>query len=1624
MKKQIKNIFILTSGAVAIPMTALSCSIDNAHNVNQNNENTKELLQYFEKDDNKRYFKNIENNIKNNQNISLSPEQINTMISFFNEYKKINDLNIEQIYEGLEDNLLNSDFISNELKAFDKLINTNSSSFLEINNESVKRIQDIHNLILERNARVINKNSEYDLFIKEINNLSLSNNLIWKYLKNHSAEIFNDVKLKNEIFELVKSIDINYSILNNLKNLYKTKEEPEIKKIIDDIEVFLNNSLTNNSLVEFNPKANEYIEKLKNKVIEKDLISNDVKQKKNELTEKIRLSENIDEENKKSLLEKTKKIVSLAEIDNYNGLFKKLDSNIEAKKTEFIQFINDSALSDKNKEYFSEIIQGLEEAEFNDISTSFKKMMDKFERLQNKVNEIKEKISNNNFKSSYALEFYKKITKFVELFDNDNKLEKINLLYPDDNLKLISDIYVEIEKINIEEEFDIKPQEESVIDLFKKETASSFSLNTTENGALYDLEKYSYSASYNLKSAEILFDNFDTEEVDYKIVNLKLNESNWNNLIVTVKVSLKSNSEINYLIDISKAFSGDVTPQINSLNFNNLDQFFNINYDDLQKLSLEEFSNLSNDQKKEWFTTNQTRIGKFFKFELTNYEYVNRKVFADFSVLFNNQVIKKWRIPTIRNVNFVKNEEEKESYSDVVDKRRIMEIINGNISTLMTKVKFKEGAKHSHMNYIASDVKKAFDDLYIMPKYGRYEVFIKDYHHVSDYDGWVDIILWYKKDGKEVEIKNPADVYSKTKRLRSFKLISSGDIKPIGEIFTVEDFQSSEQPSQEFIDAINSINESNFGFRYAEAQNGQRNFRAVNVKDIIDQKAFSDIEYVLQIKNANNNNSRGESQDNNPYVELNAPLYDKNIEFNPTNLNNLRNNFFVYFYDVKQVGKRGMSFKLGWINKRNKNIRYTNNQEYTLINMVNDYQQTLYPEIMVNNIKLSDIEINYELLAQKTASEWINNLEELNNGVIQLKHNKNNEVEYQNYSLPANLFKVDQIKKISNNEAYVRFAVTGRTNNKILGNTWYKIKGFALSEINTINENLDFTNENLKTIQESETSIIRERIIEPFWKDLLWDLNKKTNIASWTLEKKYLEKTLLKENSRNRVIKFEILANSLLNIPSKNSRVRNFESAIDIEVSFDKLIEQKTIKIKKSASDGDGGRFNYFVTLNWIESRGVEIKISMEDNTNKIIIDEPEVQRFSNGVTFDKDRAFIILPAAVKTTIKYTNDEEQENFGINQNRFDYKHIEMNSSNQPILFYSDVEFQKDKTVYYPNQNVHYKLHDGYKLNVEYLRVRDWRDWDIVDSAYSRAALVDGNTWFGTLGFLGKVNDDPNDATFYVLTNRHVEGSPNEFSGMLDNNLLQERGNKVFTLAPDRIGNSLERYYDVRTSGELNLGRGGRALTIKLLWSGVEQISKDGSIKNRGQDLTLFVVDLNRKLSDARAAGNMQIAWKIEHLMKKGNVNIDMSYKKGGTMSVPNIREISTLGWPGTQYAGSINRRPVTLGDDGSQSRVVIGAPYFNPYSQIFVGGGASGSGMYIGGDNYIATWTAGASNNTHKASQGYAYDNRNFNFFGVNWDNENPLKLKNYHSIASQIMRANLRFPEKYDLPWFFKEINE
>ncbi|EIE41587.1 hypothetical protein MCANUFG1_01891 [Mycoplasmopsis canis UFG1] len=76
------------------------------------------------------------------------------------------------------------------------------------------------------------------------------------------------------------------------------------------------------------------------------------------------------------------------------------------------------------------------------------------------------------------------------------------------------------------------------------------------------------------------------------------------------------------------------------------------------------------------------------------------------------------------------------------------------------------------------------------------------------------------------------------------------------------------------------------------------------------------------------------------------------------------------------------------------------------------------------------------------------------------------------------------------------------------GNNWYKVSGFSDTSFETTNSLL-FENNNLKTIFDSENSIKRERILEPYYRDTLRTMKKSEEKAVWTLEEKYIRKTLL-----------------------------------------------------------------------------------------------------------------------------------------------------------------------------------------------------------------------------------------------------------------------------------------------------------------------------------------------------------------------------------------------------------------------------------------------------------------------------------------------------------------------------------
>ncbi|MCU9939714.1 hypothetical protein NW739_02965 [Mycoplasmopsis felis] len=57
-------------------------------------------------------------------------------------------------------------------------------------------------------------------------------------------------------------------------------------------------------------------------------------------------------------------------------------------------------------------------------------------------------------------------------------------------------------------------------------------------------------------------------------------------------------------------------------------------------------------------------------------------------------------------------------------------------------------------------------------------------------------------------------------------------------------------------------------------------------------------------------------------------------------------------------------------------------------------------------------------------------------------------------------------------------------------------------------------------------------------------------------------------------------------------------------------------------------------------------------------------------------------------------------------------------------------------------------------------------------------------------------------------------------------------------------------------------------------------------------------------------------------------------------------------------------------------------------------------------------------------QSWAYNTNDFNYFGINWNKENPLELNNKRSLASYIMKYNAKNPYLYSLPWYFKEFDE
>ncbi|WAM06436.1 hypothetical protein ONA23_05675 [Mycoplasmopsis cynos] len=107
----------------------------------------------------------------------------------------------------------------------------------------------------------------------------------------------------------------------------------------------------------------------------------------------------------------------------------------------------------------------------------------------------------------------------------------------------------------------------------------------------------------------------------------------------------------------------------------------------------------------------------------------------------------------------------------------------------------------------------------------------------------------------------------------------------------------------------------------------------------------------------------------------------------------------------------------------------------------------------------------------------------------------------------------------------------------------------------------------------------------------------------------------------------------------------------------------------------------------------------------------------------------------------------------------------------------------------------------------------------------------------------------------------------------------------------------------------------------------------------------------------------------------------------------------------------NNQDIILIEPAS-STTTVGLIRQNGYVPTFYNAGNSGTGI-LGDDNeYISTINSGAP---LTFLQSWNNEHSTMNYFGINYDNEHPLDLKNTNSLAAQIIRWHLTKPSEVSI---------
>ncbi|WNM16502.1 MGA_1079 family surface serine endopeptidase [Mesomycoplasma ovipneumoniae] len=1198
---------------------------------------------------------------------------------------------------------------------------------------------------------------------------------------------------------------------------------------------------------------------------------------------------------------------------------------------------------------------------------------------------------------------------------------------------------------------------------------------------LYRLEDKLNPVAFDVETTKLLT-KIGKEGYSFEIKDTKLDNSNNNKIEITYQVTNAQGhrTRISKLLDFKKdnTYTYDIESKISALNtkFQHLDNLYDFDKIALQQINKEHIGQLQ-DIIKQNFRSKGNKVDHIFQHDLAQISYENEHFSAKVNFLALGKIVKQITLQTkdkitLRSTSMTKLERDKadlqlliSSYLTNVQWNK--DNLSGSEQILKDLQPIKQGVDHHGIPSILAE--KELNNIYKWPKIGKYSLFVEevlDHSNIfnSNRGGTVKLIFGIKKDNQELNFQdwdlNMQESDYKTKYAKNmwyFRPLRVSDIELPSNWISPNFDEAHKQ-------LIDKINASNFVLRKtpgAKVNGKETLFSVLNPQQLVrqfgKQDAGSALQYLLKLKNNHNNTTQNDSSefkrtldeskdatggdefdkqsiqakiDNsaNVFVVNTNSIIPSGVTTNQNNISDIINDYFIVYYDVKSERTGELKFKIGFINKSDPSKVYSKSEEITLVNLSNDFQNNIYPELLMNKVSLQDFQYNNQQLT------WNKQTLTLNNYSIDTKditiHEK---VEY-------------------NNNTYINLKYTYPNQKKeaekiVVGNNWYKVAGSNSVSLDDIkNSSFKWRHSGLNTLIVENYQVIRNRQIEFNANDAIWSQDGKG--ASWVLKEKYLEKML--ENARDVKLDLTIYGNVLIQDDNRYNRftkpgdptIHGSEAkykfpSFTINYSELKRKSEQNIELElperyNNTSNGSTPLPKLTLLLNVTKKiDGLHFKLSLKGEEYSIIVGNPVnyvnttqgYNPFTNNDKFDKNKAFILWDRGAGVNVIYESYEQYEEHTRRTNLFDYKQISYTQENAPIPFYTDPNVRKN--VYFPNQNVPYEIHNGYLQNNDYINYSTIKSNPQFENNFQRALAFS----FGSATMIGKVNNDENDWKFYFITNNHVEnvknfdqlnnsttGLPNtyrRYSYIVKSSLNFENNvNAGFSYWGGLLKgpNSSNNTNPKPIQGQKQEEDPNSGFLLSQIWSGSDQQSRDGKEhKGHNIDATIFVVDVKPLYDEALAQGKYEYANWLKSWLALENMKFNFNGMDYNINHQSLIYDFSIVGFPYGKQSAYVIHRP-------GLSNYNVMLRHQNGYVPTYFDAGNSGTGILSADNNYISLINSGTP---HNSLQGWNYATRGFNYLGVNFNGEHPLDLKNTKSFAAQILRWHLLAPASANSPWFF-----